>query len=201
MNGNVHNVVLFVHVLCIIAGLYFGAKKGRTLFGFLMGCLGVLGLIILMFFSERKDVRGTSSQNCQIMTTKDSDNQATMTAKTFGNAPRIVQVVSVLLIIDAVVGILLNLSGKVNAGAIAGQAFRIYLAYALAHGAVWARNFILAAGLLVFCGGLMGTCFLDSGADGKLFSVAVSFLVGGAFNLLMGSLLCIRSAREWFASR
>ena len=62
MNGNVHDVVLFVHVLCIIAGLYFGAKKGRTLFGFLMGCLGVLGLIILMFFPERKDVRGTSSK-------------------------------------------------------------------------------------------------------------------------------------------
>ena len=50
-------IVLLVHILCIIAGCYFGAQKGRTLFGFLLGTLfGVLGLIVLMFFPKRKNL-------------------------------------------------------------------------------------------------------------------------------------------------
>ena len=53
-DGN--NVIVLVHVLCIIAGWYFGANKGRALLGFLLGSLfNVLGLIILMFFPERKN--------------------------------------------------------------------------------------------------------------------------------------------------
>ena len=51
-------IVLLVHILCIIAGCYFGAQKGRALFGFLLGALfGVLGLIVLMFFPKRKSLK------------------------------------------------------------------------------------------------------------------------------------------------
>lgn len=111
--------------------------------------------------------------------------------KTFGRAPRTVQTVAVLLILEAVAGLILYPSG----GAAGAVVVRALIARAAVRGAKGARTFLFVIGTLALVGGLMAMQSLDSGKG--LSQFCVPLLVSGVFNLTMGFVLSTRSALGW----
>ena len=116
---------------------------------------------------------------------------AAKSVKTFGRAPRSVQAVAVLLILEAVAGLILCPSG----GAAGAVVVRVLVARAAVRGAKGARTFLFVIGTLALAGGLMAMQSLDSGKG--LSQFCVPLLVSGVFNLTMGFVLSTRSALEW----
>ena len=112
-------------------------------------------------------------------------------AKTFRRAPSSVQTVAVLLILEAIAGLILFPSG----GAAGAVVVRALIARAAVRGAKGARTFLFVIGTLALAGGLMAMQSLDSGKG--LSQFCVPLLVSGVFNLTMGFVLSTRSALEW----
>ena len=119
----------------------------------------------------------------------DAEKNGSRPVKTFGQAPGLVKTVSVLLILDAVVGVVLN---PMSAG---GLVVRFFIVRGIARGSAGARGFLLFIGAFAL---LVGIMMLYCTPAGEKNPMGIALLYGGAFNLLMGMLLCGGSAREWF---
>lgn len=131
----------------------------------------------------------TSDEQNDARVVADAEKNGSRPVKTFGQAPGLVKTVSVLLILDAVVGVVLN---PMSAG---GLVVRFFIVRGIARGSAGARGFLLFIGAFAL---LVGIMMLYCTPAGEKNPMGIALLYGGAFNLLMGLLLCGGSAREWF---
>lgn len=163
----------------------------------LFALLIIVGILIAWQVKEKKAEKRRKERESEMTPVISEEVNAHATevtakpVKTFGRAPRTVQTVAALLILEAVAGLILYPSG----GAAGAVVVRALIARAAVRGAKGARTFLFVIGTLVLIGGLWAGTFLD---DGKgLSRFCVPLLVSGVFNLTMGFALSTRSALGW----
>ena len=163
----------------------------------LFALLIIVGILIAWQVKEKKAEKRRRERESEMtpVTSGEVNAHATEVAakpvKTFGRAPRTVQTVAVLLILEALAGLILFPSG----GAAGAVVVRALIARAAVSGAKGARTFLFVIGTLALAGGLMAMQSLDSGKG--LSQFCVPLFVSGVFNLTMGFVLSTRSALEW----